>query len=103
MVAKTWSRTSCGEYACFAGNCSRGKPMTRQTSTRKSSLVCARWLECDLSLSSTAQSTVRSLDRHTTKSKCFAATRFKAAWRADALRSDFTVATSATRTFPKTR
>src|SRR5690606_18222998 len=76
--------------------------MARHTLASSSSRDCALRLACDLSLSSTAQTTERSPERQTTKSKCLAAIRLSAPCRAELPRPDFTAATSATRTLPKT-
>lgn len=103
MAARNRDRISGGEYADLSGTVSSGRLIAWHTLRRKSSRACARGLECDLSLSSTAQTTDRSLARQTTKSKCLAAMRLSAPWRAELPRPGLTVAMSATRTLPKTR
>src|SRR3569623_117250 len=101
-AARNFSRTSFTEYACLAGNVMSGRLIAWHTWATSSSRASARWLACDRSFSSTAQTIARSLARQITKSTCLAATRLSAPCRADLLRPVLTSAKSASRTLPRT-
>src|SRR3569623_55619 len=101
-AARNFSRTSFTEYACLAGNVMSGRLIAWHTWATSSSRALARWLACDRSFSSTAQTIARSLARQITKSRCLAAIRLSAPCLADWLRPALTSAKSASRTLPRT-